>query len=407
MAVLPSFYDSFTKGRRDAIDFQNLIDERARKEAMFPEELRGKQIANQYTGAIRDRMIFDNQYNQELRPDKLGAERSGFQAATAGNQNTVGFYNLGNQMVDSAQTRASSPEYGMQNALFLRSLLTNPGYYGQQQLTPQANNNPFLESPLDKWIRENMAQQSGPSTQNLQPSPVSNSPEGAVPPPAGGGVNPIPDYNIGTPQLQGNASGRIGVGTSQQGFQPVEDIYRIPQKQAPDITQGFDGQPNGIQPDMLGTSPNTTPEGLVRGMTALGLSPELARQTLAYDAQLGLPPGILAALGYAESGFNPNAVSNRGAAGMWQIMPSNWVPYGGSNFNPNDPQQNLAAAVELLQERQRAYGADQPLDDLLRRYNGRMDLDLSKVDEKARAENLAFPGRVRDAYRKISGFTGP
>lgn len=355
MAVLPSFYDSFTKGRRDAIDFQNLIDERARREAMFPEELAGKQINNQYMGAIRDRMVSDNQYNQELRPDKLNAERTGYQAATAGNRNTVDFYRTGNQMVSDAQTRAASPELGMQNALFLRSLFSNPGYYGSQQLNPQANNNLFGESALDQWARAN----------GYQKRPI---------------------------------RGRVGVSDAANNvpykpFELREDAISLQEKATPNI----------VQPDAY----SGAYENLIRGMTNLGLDPALAQKTLDYDAQLGLPPGTLAALGYAESKFNPNAVSPAGAAGMWQIMPNNWTPYGGVDFDPTNPEQNLSAAVKLLQERQRAYGADQPLDDLLRRYNGRMDLDLSKVGDAARKENLEFPGRVRDAYQKISGFAGP
>lgn len=392
MAVLPSFYDSFTKGRRDAIDFQNLIDERARREAMFPEELAGKQINNQYMGAIRDRMVSDNQYNQELRPDKLNAERTGYQAATAGNQNAVDFYRTGNQMVSDAQARAASPELGMQNALFLRSLFSNPGYYGSQQLNPQANNNLFGESALDQWARANGYQKSGPSAQNLSTSPASNSPAGSVPAPAGGGVAPLIDYGYQP------IRGRVGVSDAANNipvkpFELKDDIVSLAQKQTPNI----------VQPDAY----SGAYENLIRGMTNLGLDPALAQKTLDYDAQLGLPPGTLAALGYAESKFNPNAVSSAGAAGMWQIMPNNWTPYGGVDFDPTNPEQNLSAAVKLLQERQRAYGADQPLDDLLRRYNGRMDLDLSKVGYAARKENLEFPGRVRDAYQKISGFVGP
>lgn len=371
MAVLPSFYDSFTKGRRDAIDFQNLIDERARREAMFPEELAGKQINNQYMGAIRDRMVSDNQYNQELRPDKLTAERTGYQAATAGNQNAVDFYRTGNQMVAGANARAATPEHAQGNELFLRSLLTNPSYYGPQQLTPPPNTSG--QSAMDEWMRLYNAQNPGGPAPNPNPSPSPSTPEGSAPPPPNGGVNPI-----------------------------GEDIFNLGQKTSPGI----------VQPDAFEqTNPYLSPEIAVQRIIAAGMEPSLAQYSVDLDIQKGYPIGTHAAMAKVESGFKLDAVSPAGAKGLMQIMPGNYgmYPGGAENFDPMNGQQNLTLGSLLLDERRKWY-PDDPVK-MFRAYNGNRWVDEERMlkygGQKGLEENRAYPQKIADAYKQIIGFAGP
>ncbi len=64
-------------------------------------------------------------------------------------------------------------------------------------------------------------------------------------------------------------------------------------------------------------------------------------------------PSLLAALVRVESNFNPLAVSQAGAQGLGQLMPTTGRELG--VVDPFDPQQNLAASSRYLAEQLRAF----------------------------------------------------
>lgn len=66
----------------------------------------------------------------------------------------------------------------------------------------------------------------------------------------------------------------------------------------------------------------------------------------AAEAQYGLPTGLLDALIWTESRYNPFAVSNAGAAGLGQLMPKTARELGVANRF--DPRANLRAAARYL-----------------------------------------------------------
>jgi len=68
----------------------------------------------------------------------------------------------------------------------------------------------------------------------------------------------------------------------------------------------------------------------------------------------GLPRKLVRSVMAAESGFNPRAVSPKGAVGLMQLMPGSAQMLGA---DPNDPAQNVDAGTRYLR-------------DLLVRYNG-------------------------------------
>jgi len=61
-----------------------------------------------------------------------------------------------------------------------------------------------------------------------------------------------------------------------------------------------------------------------------------------------LDPSLLHAVIAAESGYNPKAVSPRGAQGLMQLMPATSRRFGLSD--PYDPMQNVRAGASYLQE---------------------------------------------------------
>lgn len=73
-----------------------------------------------------------------------------------------------------------------------------------------------------------------------------------------------------------------------------------------------------------------------------------AAQTHKVDAAL------VHAVIHAESGFNPNAVSPKGASGLMQLMPATARRYGVRNIF--DPQQNVGAGVRYLKDLLKMFG---------------------------------------------------
>ena len=76
----------------------------------------------------------------------------------------------------------------------------------------------------------------------------------------------------------------------------------------------------------------------------------------------GLRPELVKAVIHVESGFNPKAVSKKGARGLMQVMPVNLRRLGAEN--PFDPEENIAAGTRYLSR-------------LLERYDGNLTLSLA------------------------------
>ena len=72
----------------------------------------------------------------------------------------------------------------------------------------------------------------------------------------------------------------------------------------------------------------------------------------------GVSPDLALAIAKAESGMNPNAVSNKGAIGLFQLMPSTAASLG---VDPNDPIQNIDGGVSYFASLLNKYGGDTSL----------------------------------------------
>lgn len=91
----------------------------------------------------------------------------------------------------------------------------------------------------------------------------------------------------------------------------------------------------------------------------------------------GVSFSLIKAIIRAESGFNPKAVSHKGAMGLMQIMPENFKAF--NLKNPFDPRENIMAGVQYMAR-------------LLDRFQGRVPLALAAYN--------AGPNRV-EAYQDI------
>ena len=76
----------------------------------------------------------------------------------------------------------------------------------------------------------------------------------------------------------------------------------------------------------------------------------------------GVDPSLVKAVALVESGFNPKAVSSKGAKGLMQLMPATAKRYGISDLH--DPYQSLKAGAAHLR-------------DLLDEYDGNVTLALA------------------------------
>jgi soluble lytic murein transglycosylase-like protein len=100
--------------------------------------------------------------------------------------------------------------------------------------------------------------------------------------------------------------------------------------------------------------------GAAQAVTPAQLS--VAQMIVATADQYGVPPELALGIAAHESGFNPSAVnSTGGAAGVMQILPSNWASLGITD--PLDAQQNITGGVSMLAQ-------------LLQKYNGNQTLAL-------------------------------
>lgn len=76
-------------------------------------------------------------------------------------------------------------------------------------------------------------------------------------------------------------------------------------------------------------------------------------------SQYGLRPELLRAVITAESNFNPNAVSSRGAQGLMQLMPGTANALGVAN--PFDPEQNIFGGAHYLRQQLDRFDGDESL----------------------------------------------
>jgi soluble lytic murein transglycosylase-like protein len=101
----------------------------------------------------------------------------------------------------------------------------------------------------------------------------------------------------------------------------------------------------------------------------------------------GLSADLIRAIIQIESGFNPRAVSPKGAMGLMQLMPATATEYG--VHNPFDPDENIRAGVAYFRL-------------LLDRYNHKVDLALAAYNAGPTAVDRH--GRRVPPYRETQAY---
>ena len=100
-------------------------------------------------------------------------------------------------------------------------------------------------------------------------------------------------------------------------------------------------------------------------------------------AETSVQPDLLRAVIVVESGFDPRAVSDKGARGLMQLMPATARAYGASDVS--DPTQNVQAGARYLR-------------DLIDRYEN--DLELVLAAYNAGETAVERYGRAIPPYRE-------
>jgi len=122
---------------------------------------------------------------------------------------------------------------------------------------------------------------------------------------------------------------------------------------------------------------------------------EIALKIRELATRYGLNESLVRAVARAESGFNPYAVSHKGAVGIMQLMPETAKRYGVKNrFNSSE---NLEAGIRHLKY-------------LSKRFNGTLSLILAAYnsgEEAVRKHNGIPPYReTREYVRRVLRFMG-
>lgn len=114
--------------------------------------------------------------------------------------------------------------------------------------------------------------------------------------------------------------------------------------------------------------------------------------------QAGIPPQLLAAVAWTESGFDPGAVSPAGARGLVQLMPRTAEGLG---VDATDPAQSLAGGARYLREQLDAFGGRTDL--ALAAYNAGPTAVRRAGGIPAYPETQAYVSRVLDHVRTLGG----
>lgn len=113
----------------------------------------------------------------------------------------------------------------------------------------------------------------------------------------------------------------------------------------------------------------------------------------------GVDPALVAAIVQVESGFNPQATSEKGAVGLMQVLPETAMLVGVASHH--EPEANLRAGCRYLRLLFEDFGGDVEL--VLAAYNAGPGAVYKSGGIPPYRETQAFVLKVEEAYRKLTG----
>jgi soluble lytic murein transglycosylase-like protein len=112
----------------------------------------------------------------------------------------------------------------------------------------------------------------------------------------------------------------------------------------------------------------------------------------------GVEGELVHAMIWAESSFNPNAVSPAGASGLMQLMPETARSYGVDNVF--DPEENIRAGVKMMGQLLAQFDGDVEL--ALAAYNAGPNAVIRAGNRiPPRPETESYVPKVMDYYRRL------
>jgi lambda family phage tail tape measure protein len=125
--------------------------------------------------------------------------------------------------------------------------------------------------------------------------------------------------------------------------------------------------------------------------------PKEQRYDPLFDAatqKYGLPVGLVKAIAWKESGFNPTATNPSGATGIMQMIPSTAARYGVKDAK--DPAQAIEGAARYLADLLREMGGD--LEQTIAAYNSYSAYKMAKA---GRYDRALLPAETKDYVPKV------
>lgn len=148
-------------------------------------------------------------------------------------------------------------------------------------------------------------------------------------------------------------------------------------------------QSNSKASNMTGDLNTLINELNMRELSSQDLKRSLSPIQRQAEKTYNLPKGLLDKLAHAESTWNPQAVSRKGAQGLYQFMPRTAASL---EFDPTDPVASTWGAAKYLHQLRKQFGGD--LESTLAAYNW----GPGNVRNKG-LENM--PRETRDFLNKI------